>query len=208
MNARAAALLPVLLLAASPAAAQADSRGFVRGAGGVTFVTETAVVLGGAVGFRVHDRVQVFGEAGRLTNVLPRHLQRDLDEAARMLGSTFGGPLSIDGRAPGVYGIAGVRIEAPATGRAALFGEAGVGAARGTSDIRARAGSVDVSESVVRALSIKESESAPAVAFGGGIAVPVTRRLGVDIGYRFMRIFIDDPRINFSDVHVALRWGF
>jgi hypothetical protein len=71
---------------AGPAFAQSTPPAFVRGFGGLTFMSEPAEVFGVGVGFRIHPNVDAIGELGRLTNVLPRELQRDLDDAAHAIG--------------------------------------------------------------------------------------------------------------------------
>lgn len=200
--------LLVGICVSATASAQPAPRVFVAGTGGVTFVTETAEVWSASVGVPVHDRVQVIGEVGRLTNVLPRKLQGDLDEAARSFGSYFGGPLTIDGEAPGVYGLATLRLIGPNVQRATLFVDAGGGIAYGKSDITARAGGSDVTEPVLVALHMPKSETRPVLALGGGVGFPVSGRVGVDIGYRYMRIFTEDPRINTAAAYATLRFGF
>jgi opacity protein-like surface antigen len=203
----AAGLLLVLTGLAATAEAQ-PMQGTVRGFGGVTFMSETAGIVGMSVGVQVRPRLEIFAEGGRLTNVLPHSLQRDLDDVARSFGNYYGAPLRIDGRAPAVYGLAGVRLSHQVGTRARIYIDAGAGSARGTSDISARAGGRDVSTSVVAALGIKKSETGGLIAAGGGFMVEVTRRLGFEMGYRFMRIFTDDPRINTANMSAGLRWGF
>lgn len=205
---RTVAILVVLVGTAGPAFAQSTPAAFVRGFGGLTFMSEPAQVFGAGVGFRIHPNVDVIGELGRLTNVLPRELQRDLDDAAHAIGTLYGGPLAIDGKAPGVYGFGGLRVGRRIPSRATVFAEVGAGIARGTSDISARAGTTDVSRQVVAALGIDDSETRGLVAVGGGVAIPLTGHLAVDFSYRYMRIFTDDPRINTATMALGLRWGF
>jgi opacity protein-like surface antigen len=202
------AAMLALSLAPSPLFAQEPPGVFLRGYGGVTFMSETATVFGGGVGFRLNDHVEILGELGAFTNVLPHSLQRDLDDAARTIGTLFGGPLVIDGKAPGAYGVGLVRVGGMAAPRLRLYVEAGGGTAYGESDITATVGRIDVSTPVVSALGIKESETAPVLVLGGGVTLPVADRVGLDIGYRFMRLFTDEPRINTANLSVGLRFGF
>jgi opacity protein-like surface antigen len=197
-----------VLLAAAPAAAQAPSSGYVRGFGGVSFMSETGGVFGGTVGLRVTPHVDVIGDVGRVTNILPRTIQRDLDAAASELGSYFGSPVTIDGKAPCVYGFGGVRLRRVSAQRVALFVEAGAGVARGTASIAAETGGVNVSREVVALLRVKHSETQPLFAIGGGVQVPLNSRLSLDLGYRFMRIFTDDPRIDTATMTAGFAWGF
>lgn len=198
----------IILVGAAAGAEAQTGRGVVRGFGGVTFMSETAGIVGMSVGVHVHSRLEIFAEGGRLTNVLPHHLQRDLDDAARAFGSYFGAGLRIDGRAPAVYTFGALRVSHQAGTRARIYADAGGGLAHGTSAITARAGGQDVSTSVVAALGIRKSENAGLITVGGGVIVDLTRRLGLELGYRFMRIFTDDPRINTANMSAGLRWGF
>jgi hypothetical protein len=197
----------LVLMIAAPAAAQDAPRGSLRAFAGVTFMSETASTFGGGAGFRFNDHVEVVGDLGRLTNILPHDLQRDLDDAARAFGTFFGGPLVIDGKAPGGYALGAVRIGGPTGSRMRLYGEAGAGVAHGKSHIDAHAGTANVSREVVRALGIEESETAPLMVLGGGATLPLTDRLGLDVGYRFIRMFFDDDlRINTASMSAGIRW--
>jgi opacity protein-like surface antigen len=200
-------VLVVLAAPATPALADDAFRASVRGFGGMTFMSETAGIFGAGLGIRIHEHVEMIGEVGRLTNVLPHELQRDLDDAARAFGTYFGAPLTIDGRAPGVYGFGGVRVSRQAGARLRIFAEAGGGTARGESRITAFAGSTNVSREVADALGLRKSETAGLIIAGGGVIVPLTRRIGLDLGYRVMRIFTDDPRINTAHLSAGIRWG-
>ena len=46
------------------------------------------------------------------------------------------------------------------------------------------------------------------LAVGGGVSVPLSAHLALDLGYRYMRIFTDDPRINTGTMSAGIRWGF
>ena len=200
--------LLALSISVTPASAQEVPRGSLRAFGGVTFMSETATVFGGGIGVRLTDHLEIVGDVGRLTNILPHDLQRDLDDAARAIGGAFGGTLAIDGKAPGVYGLGALRVGAFAGRGVLVYAEAGGGVAKGYSDITAYAGRTDVSNEIARALGIKESETAPLLVIGGGATVPLAARLGLDVGYRYMRIYTDEPRINTASMSVGVRWLF
>lgn len=200
--------LLALFVSATPVAAQGVPRGSLRAFGGVTFMSETATVFGAGLGFRLTDHLELVGDAGRLTNILPHDLQRDLDDAARAFGGAFGGTLAIDGKAPGVYGLGAVRVGAFARRGAHVYAEAGGGVAAGRSDITAYAGRTNVSREVVRTLGIRRSETAPLLVLGGGATVPIAARLGLDLGYRYMRIYTDEPRIDTASMSAGIRWLF
>lgn len=199
------------VLAVSSAAAQPtpESRGFVRALGGMTFVTEPGALIAAGGGVRLNAHIALIGEVGRLSNVLPKSLQQDLDEVAPLLGSQFGRPLVIDGRARATYGIAGVRV----TGRGSRvlpFVEAMAGRARGTSVIYASVSGTDVTSGVERALGMPRSETHAMYTLGAGLAIKAGRQVVFEAGYRYARIQLgaDDPKINTSVIHGGIRFGF
>jgi hypothetical protein len=198
--------LLLLLYAVSPALA--EPAGFVRGFGGVSFLSEPGAVFGGTVGIRLTSWVEAIGDIGRMTNILPRQIQQDVDAAAGQFGGFFGAPVTIDLEAPGLYAFGGVRVSRIVSSRMKVFGEGGYGVARGTSDITAHAGTADVSQQVTAILRLKDSVTRPLVAVGGGVSIPLTDHLTTDLGYRFLRIFTDDPRINTGMMTAGFGWSF
>lgn len=205
---RTIAVILLLGTTAMPALAQSPSPAFVRGFGGVSFVSETGGVFGVTLGVRVTSTLDVIGDVGRLTNMLPRAIQSDIDDAARAMGTFYGAPLTIDAKAPGVYVLGGLRASHTTAQRIKLFVEGGGGVARGTSDISAHAGGADVSRDVRSVLRIKSSERRALAMVGGGVGIPLTGHLTLELGYRFMRIFTDDPRINTGTMTAGCNWGF
>ena len=198
----------VLAVSAASAAAQPAPAGFVRGFGGVSFLSETGGVFGVSAGVHATRSIDLFGDVGRLTNMLPRTIQRDVDAAARQFGAFYGSPLTIDLKAPALYGLGGVRLSHTTAQRFKVFVEAGAGAARGTADITAVAGGVNVSDEVTSVLGLKESVTKPLIALGGGVGIPLAGRLSLDLGYRFMRIFTEDPRIDTATMTAGVNWSF
>jgi hypothetical protein len=198
--------LVLLYFAAAPALAQ--TAGFVRGFGGTSFVSEPGAVLGATVGVRLTSSLHAIGDIGGLTNILPRKIQRDLDAVAEQFGNFFGAPVTIDLTAPGLYAFGGLRYSHGVGHRMTLYAEGGGGAARGSSDLDARAGSIDVSQQVTGMLRLKESVTEPLLAIGGGVSIPLGQRFTADVGYRYLRIFTEDPRINTGTMTAGFGWMF
>jgi hypothetical protein len=198
----------ILAAAVVPASAQTAPAGFVRGFGGVSFLSETGGIFGVSIGAHVNRSIDLFGDIGGITNMLPRKIQRDVDDAARQIGNAYGAPLTIDLKAPGLYGLGGIRFSHTTAQRLKLFVEAGGGVARGTSDVFAVAGNANVSDQVSAVLNLKDEVTEPLVMVGGGIGVPLGSRLTLDLGYRFMRIYTADPRIDTASMTAGLNWTF
>jgi hypothetical protein len=194
-------LLPVV------SAAQTTDHGFVRGLGGVTFGTETAGAAGGSFGVTVIPQLDVIGEFGWVQNVLPKALQEDIDNVVNLLSIILRVPISVDVKVPTFYGFGGVRANVPTGGRVRPFVEGAGGFGRITLDVDARAAGINISDEVEDAIDA-DSETKFLMAVGGGINIGLTSSVGVDIGYRFLRIFTDDPAINASQVYGGVRVGF
>jgi opacity protein-like surface antigen len=57
-------------------------------------------------------------------------------------------------------------------------------------------------------LRLKHDVTEPLVAIGGGVSIPLADRFTADVGYRFLRIFTDDPRINVATMTAGAGWSF
>ena len=196
----------VWMLGVVPASAQGE-RGFVRVLGGFTFgAAETSSIFGGGGGVNVGDRVQITGELGHMGDVLPEELRDDLDLVSALLTLELGLPVSLDATAPTFYGLGGVRYSSP-TGRVRPFAEAQGGFARITFDIDAEIAGLDLSQDVEDEADL-ESGTEFLLGLGGGVTFMFTDTVGIDVGYRYGRIFTDDPAINTNAVYGAVRFNF
>jgi hypothetical protein len=207
MNGRAIYLCVILCFAANhPAWAQGE-RGFVRGLAGVTFGTaEASTIFGGGGGLTVGRGVQITGEFGRIGDVLPEELQDTLDLVSALLTVEVGVPIRLDVEASAFYGLAGARYTAPG-GRIRPFGEAQGGLAHVSFDISAQVAGIDLSREVEEDVGL-EGGAQFLLGLGGGVTVMFTDAVGMDVGYRYGRIFTDDPVINMNAVYGAVRFNF
>jgi opacity protein-like surface antigen len=108
---------------------------------------------------------------------------------------------------PAFYGLGGIRwsTDAPVS----PFVEGGLGFANLSIDLHAEIDGVDVTD---QAEALFEEEDLDAtkflLAFGGGINARLAEQVRLDIGYRYTRIFTDDPAVNTSAVLAALKFWF
>lgn len=199
--------LTAVLLLATPTWAQSE-HGFIRGLGGLTFgSTETASIVGGGVGVNLGDDIQITGEFGRIHNVMPKDISEMLDDLADLLTLELGVPVNFGATLPTIYGLGGVRYNVPTASRIRPFVEAQVGFANISADIEAEVFGIDVSDEVQEEADL-DSATEFLLGLGGGIGIGLTDALAVDIGYRYGRIFTDDPAINTNAVYGALRLRF
>jgi hypothetical protein len=181
-----AALAIVMLTAAS---ASAQDRGYVHGTGGVTFMSEVSSVFGGEAGFHVSRNLIVFGQAGRMLNVLPRDVQEDIDDAVQVLESFTGRPWQFEAAVRATYAGGGVRYALPLGTRIRPYVAGSIGIVNYAGSLRERElGDVldqAVSLGVVESDEVEGNEIAYEV--GGGVLIP-RGRLQFDAGYRLMNV--------------------
>lgn len=203
--------LVMVLVAANPAAAQ--DRGFVRLLGGATMGTESGPLVGATVGVRVTSSARIFGEFGRLQNVMPSSVLDEIERAAALAANTRGGKSSISAEARATYGIVGLRMDVRKVGDAQLFLEGGGGAAQVRSSLTAFIrGSETLQGTITHLVSVPFTSSSPQTkglaTFGGGMMLAVTQKMGVELGYRYVRIFTNNPSVNTGNLYGAWRLGF
>lgn len=192
-------------LGVGPASAQTE-RGFVRGLGGITFGTaESSAIFGGGGGFSVGNGVQITGEAGHIGDVLPKEISDELDLISALISLELGLPVRLGVEAPVFYGLAGVRYDVLPGGRIRPFVEVQAGVAHIGLDIQAEVAGLDLSQAVEDEADV-ESGSQFLLGLGGGVTVMSANRVGIDVGYRYGRVFID-PAVNTNTVYGAVRFS-
>jgi opacity protein-like surface antigen len=177
----------VLTLITSSALAQ--ERGYVQGIGGATFMARTAGVFGGEAGFHVSRDFVVFGQVGRMINVLPQDIQADIDRAGALLEEVTQRDWRFEAAVRATYAGGGVRYFLPLRLRARPYATGGIGMARYAGSLRERElGDVldqAVALGIVESHDVKGTEIAYEV--GGGVVLP-RGRLQIDAGYRLMNV--------------------
>ena len=183
----------------------AQERGFVRGLGGVTLgASETSLAAGGGFGVRINRRLDLFAEAGTVQDAMTPALHDELAAAAVLLSRDFTVPLELTGTLPAQYGLIGSRITIPFRSVVTPFFEVGGGAARLSYDLESSIGGVIHSPFFRDYFRRELLEVRFMLSAGGGAHLAVTRHIGFDVGYRYQRIFTDDPAITTNQVYVAL----
>jgi hypothetical protein len=200
-----ASLGAILFLLAAPASAQ-NERGFVRGLGGLTFGTESSTVFGAGLGWNIGPNLQITADVGRMQNVMPSEIQEELDLFLALTELELGVPIEFEATIPAVYFTGGVRLNVPTMQRFRPFVEAAGGVGRISADFHVEIDGEDVTDVLTEEVDL-EPESKFMLMFGGGLAFDLSQNLGVDVGYRFHRIFTDDPAINASAAYAAVRWN-
>jgi hypothetical protein len=170
----ATAVIALVSLVPSMAYAQ---RGQIQGFGGLTFgdVTSSST-FGGGFAAPLTDNIEIIGEGGRMTDVMPSLIGTIVDFAP------------VDFRVSAWYGEAGVRWIGSPYRAVRPYGEATAGFARLTGGFNGAGDGVD--EIVNRALGFV-SRTEPLLGVGGGVLLqggPVF----LDLGYRYKKILARD----------------
>jgi hypothetical protein len=204
--------LALVVVVASAAAGQ-TSKGssgnglMIRGLGGVTFTGATGGIFSGAVGAGVGHHVVIFGEFGRMTNVIPGEIKDALDQL--LTDEAGGSAISLNVKFPATYGLGGVRFVIKTKGHVQPFIEAGGGAAHVTVSVALSIDGEDFSQELRDFLSENGDASLSTtqglIMVGGGITCRVSAHTNVDVGYRLMHI-ITDVSTNSNAVYAALTW--
>ena len=146
-------------------------------------------MYGATFGLKTGPKLQITGELGGMTNILPPSVADDVDVAAAIVADSKGGKHSSSASARAMYGLVGVRRAMPEVSGARTFIEFGVGAAKVRSTVSAQIrGSEALQGDISSLVSTPFTASTPTteamVSIGGGIILGVTRTTAVEVGYR------------------------
>ena len=181
--------LAVALLLLSVSAARAQDTLYVAAVGGVTFQADTAGLFGGEAGIRISDNLTVFGQAGRMLDVLPRSVRDDLDDASVTLEDFTGRAWDFDARIRADYFGGGIRYVLPLGSRIRPYALGGIAAVNYKGSLRERELG-DVLDQAI-ALGVVDEEDVRGTEIGyeiGGGLITASRRLRLDAGYRLMNV--------------------
>ena len=207
-----------LTFLALPIQAQAQEGTYVRAFFGATFGNQGGGAVGGGVGIKASSNLQITGEFGFLTNVIPKSVADAVDQAAAVAADKIatGGKASSDSSAKAQYGLVGFRTKVRNISNGTFFVEVGAGVARVTSKITAEwrnlsaQGRLDLPGQNLVTTSFTDGtpETKPMAAVGGGLALPLGKSSAIEMAYRFATIMTTGTKINTSKVYGAIRVGF
>ena len=210
-------VLPAVVLAllmAWPAAAQ-EPKGYVAGTVGVAKTVETDSAYAGLGAWRVRGRWHVFGEVGRLRNAIGDSLTEQARAVEAEIRAThlivFHDEFDVefDVRVPTWYGFGGVRATGPSRGRLSTYVEGGGGSARldPQASLTINGERLDSEANALLGLGENSQELAFLAGGGAGAAVQVWKRIRVEGGYRYMRLF-GDAETNIHQFRIGGGWRF
>jgi opacity protein-like surface antigen len=182
--------------AARPLSADEGQGGYVQALADATFGNLSSQSYGAEAGITVWPQLQVYVEGGRVNNVASSAFVTAAQVIAGSLGQSQSG-VGFSAKEPVVFGDAGVRYLIPMTDTALQpYVMAGFGIARVKQDARFTINGADVTGNlaqynIVLGTDLSGDFTKPLLLLGAGVAVPVWRRVEVDLHYRYSRIFAD-----------------
>lgn len=207
--------VPGVLMVPLLAAAQDAPKGYVQAMGGGARALETDTVYAGLGAWRLNGGLHVFGEIGRMRNAIGPDLTDRLTgiEAdivatnVRQFGSEF--PVVFEARVPTWYGFGGLRFHGPSAGRLSIYLEGGAGTARLDPQVHLTVNGENLDSEAAAITGLGEGRQQLEFLAGGGagVAFRAGKRIRIEGGYRYLRMF-GDARTNINRVHVGAGWAF
>jgi opacity protein-like surface antigen len=198
---------------ASPAAALAqEQRAFVGLFIGGTIANQGGGTFGGAVGMKTSDRVTIFGEFGRMTNLLPKSAADEIQTRAAQVAGSLGGSASPIAKTRTNYGMVGARVNTGFVPNVNTFVELGVGAGSVSTDLSVLLRGSETAQGEIGHLVSTPFTSSkatkPVMTIGGGVVLDVTSKTAIEAGIGYMRVFTSSPALNAVRVYGSYRVGF
>jgi opacity protein-like surface antigen len=200
-------------VALSPAVAWAQQRSpfgrlFVGAFGGLTATGAATDAAGaGRAGVTITRRLVLFGEGGRMRNVLPPNRTIGMERAvAGVYLKAPDTPVSVEAAYPMNYGLGGARLLVRS-----FFFEGGFGAASVHTRLdKVVVNGTDTTAAYLSSLSTGPdlgSQTVSLLAFGGGLNKSLAGPVSLDLAYRYTRINTFAPAVNSNMAYVGLSVG-
>ena len=188
------------------------SHGYVEGFADSTFGNVTSQAYGGEIGITFKRDYQVFIEGGQIRNVATSDIGNSAQLIAAALSQTQA-DVAYSVKQPVTFFDLGIKYVLPTSGHARPYVLIGGGVARVKQDVSFTIGGVDVTGNLQQygvqlGSDLSGSFTKAMLALGGGVLVPLWPHIGLDLQYRYGRIFAEDQGINTNRAGVGLMIAF
>jgi hypothetical protein len=213
-----AAIVVACLVSARPAAAQVSSNSppspdegwFLMMVAGAGSVHRAAALVGGELGYRVSERIEIFGQGIGMQNVATKEQVDQASQIGTFLHLSQGGTVTSAIDAPAWYVGGALRIMLGSNGRVRPFVVAGAGAARLTLQPSFTLSGADVTASlpqygVTVGSDLTGTFTEPAFDGGGGVRI-ILGRHWIDGDVRVITIRTSGQPTNV--LRTAMSYGF
>jgi hypothetical protein len=198
--------------AASNATGPTDTSWFIGVTAGAGSVHKAAGLVGGQLGYRVSDRIEIFGEGLGLLNVVNNDRLDLVRRVGAFLQASQGGTVSSTIKAPAFYAGGGLHLMLTGVQRVRPFVSVGAGVARVTLQPAFTLGGADVTASLPQygvTLGSDLTGSLTKPAFAGGVGVRIAQgRWGIDADVGVISIRTAGSPTNVLRTSAGLGFGF
>lgn len=208
------AILPSTAAAqAAPSAAPASGSGVMIGVvAGASSVQNVGGLAGAEIGYRVNDRVQIFGEGVWMQDLVSRARESAITGFASYLSSTQGKTATASLTVPTVYAGGGIRVFLTTGGGLRPYVAAGAGMANMVSKPSFALNGSDITTSlptygVTLGADLTGDVSKLGITGGFGVQADKTKFV-IDAGVRLISIQTDGQKTNALRGHVGLLFKF
>jgi opacity protein-like surface antigen len=178
------------------------------------FGNVTSQSFGGEFGFTVLTQMQVFVEAGNVSNVAGTDISTSAQKIAGAI-SQVQTNVGYTVKQPVAFGVAGIKFLVPATGSLKPYIMLGGGAARVSQKATFTVAGTDVTGSlsqpqygsITLGTDLTGSYTKAMLSIGGGVMWSVWKQMVIDVQYRYGRVFSDDGiNINRAGIGLGVRF--
>lgn len=186
--------------------------GYVEGVAQAAFSDVTSQSYGVEAGFSVGPHLKVYADIGSTRDVAPASFSAAAQTIAGGL-SQVQSNVGYVAKEPVTFGVAGIRYGFQVAGsKAQPYLKTGFGLAHLTRDATFTVAGADVTANlsqdpygnIILGSDLSGSSNKAMFEFGGGVAVPLFRRLLIDLQVRYDRIFADPDGINLTRAGVGI----
>jgi opacity protein-like surface antigen len=174
----------------------APNKGYAEVVAQSAFGNVTSQSFGGEIGIAIQPEVQLFLEGGLIRDAAPASLGANAQKIATGIAA-LAGSADFHVKQPVTFGIIGLKYVVPTTNaRVEPYVLGGIGLAQVKRDVTFTPSTGDLSQYVTLGSDLSGDETKAMISIGGGIGVPVSRTVIIDLQYRYGRVFTSGEGLN------------
>jgi opacity protein-like surface antigen len=190
--------------AATTSAPPSPTKGYAEVVAQSAFGNVTSQSFGGEIGVAVAPNLQVFVDAGQVRDASPASLGANAQKIASGVAALAGGA-DYHVKQPVTFGVAGIKYVVP-TGNSRIepYVMGGGGVAQVKRDVTFTTPAGDISQFATIGTDLSGNETKGMISVGGGVGVPVSTRVVVDLQYRYGRVFTSGEGLNINRAGIGV----
>ncbi|HEY1909533.1 MAG TPA: outer membrane beta-barrel protein [Vicinamibacterales bacterium] len=186
-------------------------KGYIEGVAQSAISNVTSQSFGVEGGFTVMPRLQIYAEAGQVSNVATAQISSAAQQIAGVISQTQSN-VGYSVKQPVTFFVAGGKFLVPMDGKLQPYVMGGFGVAKVKQDATFSVNGTDVTSSLAQpqygsvqlGSDLSGTFTKPMLSIGGGVMWAAWQRLVVDVQYRYGRVFAPDQGININRIGVGI----